>query len=776
MPASATQMTLEEAQAALVLAQQEVISASAEVQSASNQVSISSAIKDSAEASYSDAVAAWEATKVTVSGTSTTTTQNVVQNGTFDSTANWSNVMASSTVYTGGSSPIIYNNTLKGSYTAGVYIQQTGTFPSPTRQVTFAVDVWNYDTNEGNRINNPDYYRIEFRTYDAAGNRLNYYNIEWSQWHDYWITRGGTYTLSADAVRWDIGFRLQDSGYWAGAFGPVMDNVRLFATMTTSTPDTYTYGEAETAAKDSAYQVLQTAQADLDRDAAALATAQNRLTAAIAEVARLEALIIELTPHLNAPTNLTAVINGANVDLSWTAPEANLSGVTVERYAIMWSTTNFESNGWGWVHDQTNISIPLDILNQYGGLGNVFQFAIRADNDTQAIYSPRSNIASVQTTEPEWWMISFNENETVTIGSPAGYVFAIPRAWYGTPDGMCGIDVSLTVSGIITGNSTASFVANNDLFTDPCPGWGKVLRLSTPITPVIQTTPTPEPTTESSQSEPAPQPTQSPEPSSTPTPTPSPTETAQPQPQPQPEPSPQPIPEPSQTPVPVEPVPIETPEPQPSEEPSPEPTLEPTPEQTEPEHEITNEPTPEPSPEEPEPAPTVDQEPTPTQTPEPTPSEEPETIVPEEEPVKVEIEEEISAENIENLVEELAEVVPQELTEQQQELIVEAAMEVFASAEQGSPEYEAALDALLVVAQADDVVLDEALAAVPLIGNVAGAAVEVFNAIGNAGSDMSPQVREQSEKVVIGAIIVGQVAMTATAAATSAAAAAARRP
>ena len=33
--------------------------------------------------------------------------------------------------------------------------------------------------------------------------------------------------------------------------------------------------------------------------------------------------------------------------------------------------------------------------------------------------------------------------------------------------------------------------------------------------------------------------------------------------------------------------------------------------------------------------------------------------------------------------------------------------------------------------------------------DVAGAAVEVFNALGNAGADMSPQVREQSEKVVI---------------------------
>ena len=107
---------------------------------------------------------------------------------------------------------------------------------------------------------------------------------------------------------------------------------------------------------------------------------------------------------------------------------------------------------------------------------------------------------------------------------------------------------------------------------------------------------------------------------------------------------------------------------------------------------------------------------------------------------------------------------------------MEAALATFETAKQGSPEYEAALDALLIAAQADDIVLDESLAAIPLIGNVAGAAVEVFNAIGNAGADMSPQVREQSEKVVIASVIVGQIAITATAAATSAASAAARRP
>jgi hypothetical protein len=142
----------------------------------------------------------------------------------------------------------------------------------------------------------------------------------------------------------------------------------------------------------------------------------------------------------------------------------------------------------------------------------------------------------------------------------------------------------------------------------------------------------------------------------------------------------------------------------------------------------------------------------------------------------VQLEEEVSAENIVSLVEELTSIEPTQLTEAQAEAIKEAALQVFETAEPGSEEYEAALDALLVAAQQDDIVLDEALAAVPLLGDVAGAAVEVFNALGNAGADMSPQVREQSEKVVIAAVIVGQIAMTATTAATSAAAAAARRP
>jgi hypothetical protein len=187
--------------------------------------------------------------------------------------------------------------------------------------------------------------------------------------------------------------------------------------------------------------------------------------------------------------------------------------------------------------------------------------------------------------------------------------------------------------------------------------------------------------------------------------------------------------------------------------------------ESEPEETPQPSPTPETVPEEPEPAPTVDPTPEPSPEPKPEPESEPETP------------EDLTSDTpIEDVVAVLENVVPTSLTEEQVAVLVTIALETFETAEQGSPEYEAALDLLLVAAQADDIVLDEELAAIPLIGNVAGAAVEVLNALGNAGADMSPKVREQSEKVVIAAVIVGQVAMTATAAATSAAAAAARRP
>lgn len=536
--------------------------------------------------------------------------------------------MASNTVYTGGANPIIYNGALKGSYTAGYYIQQTGVFPSPTRQVTFSVDVWNYDTNEGNRINNPDYYRIEFRTYNAAGARLNYYNIEWSQWHDL-MTRSASYTLSDDAVRWDIGFRMADAGYWAGAFGPVIDNVRLIATMGTTTPETYTYGEPETAAKDSAYQDFISAQSASSLADLARSSAQTALDTATAEVSRLTQLVYSLTP------------------------------------------------------------VPV-------------------------------------ITPPAAGDYSAGEGGTIELTAPAGKKFSTVTAWYGSPtDVACGGDVSAQVSQIINGATSVIVNADNSL-GDTCGGVVKVLTLS-------NLTYTDIPATSVDTTDPVVPPVVTPP-------------VIEPQPQPQPIPLPVVPSPPAETPVIIEPTP--TPTEEPTVEPTPAPTVDPTP-------------TPTPT-EEPAPAPTQSQEPTeePTENvvqplPEPEPSATPE----------VQPEPELSVEEAVAEIAILSEIVPEKLTDAQAEELKDAAITVLDTAVQGSAEYNQALEALAIVAEADDVELPEELAAIP----GAAAVLDALNNLGNIGADMSPKQREESEKIVVSAIVVGQVAQMATAAAASAA-------
>ncbi len=214
---------------------------------------------------------------------------------------------------------------------------------------------------------------------------------------------------------------------------------------------------------------------------------------------------------------------------------------------------------------------------------------------------------------------------------------------------------------------------------------------------------------------------------------------------PQPEPEPKPTPEP--TPVPVEPVvpvvPPANPE-EPSPEPSQPPLPSPEPSEIPTEQEIPTEPIEEPI-EEPSPQP---------------PIEEPvEPIVPES-PTEV-----ISA---------LTEVDPSELTEAQIDKLFEAALAVFETAEPGSEEYQEALDALMVVAQADDLELPAELAAIPLLGDIAGAVLEVFNNLGNVGADMSPETRERAEEIIVAAVIVGQVALAATGASVASAVSARR--
>ena len=119
------------------------------------------------------------------------------------------------------------------------------------------------------------------------------------------------------------------------------------------------------------------------------------------------------------------------------------------------------------------------------------------------------------------------------------------------------------------------------------------------------------------------------------------------------------------------------------------------------------------------------------------------------------------------------EIDPATLTEAQVEQLKEVAFEVLATAEPGSPEYQEALDKLWVAAEADDIELDPAIAAIPVLGNVAAALTDVINFAGNVGADMSPKVREDSKKIVVSAVVAAGAAISAASGAATAAASAA---
>jgi hypothetical protein len=173
------------------------------------------------------------------------------------------------------------------------------------------------------------------------------------------------------------------------------------------------------------------------------------------------------------------------------------------------------------------------------------------------------------------------------------------------------------------------------------------------------------------------------------------------------------------TPDPIQPTPEPTPEP--TQSPLPEPTEQPQPSVVEP---APFNPPPAPAP---EPEPTVEQAPVPAPTIDPEPAPEPPTPVVEPEPSPAP-----SLESSPEFVPEFVPTVKEQLT------------------------------ALAEEAKTDDPVVPEAIASIPLLGNAAVAVLEAFNALGNIGADIRPEVRKEAQKAVVSAVIVGQIATTAS--------------
>ena len=429
--------TLSEYNAALSAAQSAVESATAEVAIAQANVNASAVYHET----------------VTVSGQS-----NVVVNGTFDNASAWSNIgMGDNNTIINSNIPRVYDGVLIGSYSSGVFVLQTGTFSSPTRNVTFSYRMSNNNNNWGNRPQ-ADYYRVEFRTYAADGTRLNYYNVQGSNIFG-WTTFTNTPQLSQDAVSWDIGFRFADAGFWNGNFAASLDDVSLIAGTTTVTPAYTSYDQSLVAVLQQKQQQLQSAQSALSSFSA-------------------------LT--INSPSNLVASVENEIVTLDWDAPT---SGLIPERYAISWTIPG--NAGWGIATGNvgdanalnTSIVINKSVITSIGGWNKNYTFKIRSDHDSGSMYSAWSNEVTVNIVEPYTpaslpfaYQYRLDENAQISISAPSGKMIETITAWYGDPnDGNYGALVTDTLTSLNSGETSTVISATNDVFGDPVPGVGKIL-------------------------------------------------------------------------------------------------------------------------------------------------------------------------------------------------------------------------------------------------------------------------------------------------------------
>ena len=312
--------TLEEAQAALAAGQQEVVSATQDKFDTDALVASASQDVTDAETALAAARTAYDATRMDYPAVTTSGSSNVVLNGTFDTASNWSNIgMGSPATVINSNIARVYNGVLIGSYTYGTYIQQVGTFTTPTRSVTFSYDMSNNNFNDGARPQ-ADGYRVEFRTYNAAGQRLNYYNTGDRADTFGWTHFTATYNLQDDAVRWDIGFRLGDNGYWNGNFAGSIDNVSLVTDTTVTVPAHTTYGAAETTALAAAQLAVTSARTAYATALVTQANAAARLQAASDAIPILEAAVVALTPAVPVTPPWWAQQNYEGDTVTITAP------------------------------------------------------------------------------------------------------------------------------------------------------------------------------------------------------------------------------------------------------------------------------------------------------------------------------------------------------------------------------------------------------------------------------------------------------------------------
>jgi hypothetical protein len=89
------------------------------------------------------------------------------------------------------------------------------------------------------------------------------------------------------------------------------------------------------------------------------------------------------TRTLNPPLNVIGEVRADGVYVSWDPPYDPFT--SAESYAISWQCNGCA--GYGWSSNSTSVLIPFSTFGYTGGTGREYTFSVRADNNTNAIYS-----------------------------------------------------------------------------------------------------------------------------------------------------------------------------------------------------------------------------------------------------------------------------------------------------------------------------------------------------------------------------------------------------
>ena len=139
---------------------------------------------------------------------------NLLDNGTFDGSSGW-------TISQNGGSGVLFNGALRFSYETGEVSQTVSVSSGATLNVSFTVD--NSQTNSIGQGITPDTWTATLSSSPASS------TVTRSIAHDL-ENFSLSITIPEGATTATITFSGMDNGYWAGHYGPSIDNVNLSIT------------------------------------------------------------------------------------------------------------------------------------------------------------------------------------------------------------------------------------------------------------------------------------------------------------------------------------------------------------------------------------------------------------------------------------------------------------------------------------------------------------------------------------------------------------------